>query len=76
MPQTSRKIPFNRPVLVGSELDYIRQAVTAMHTAGDGRFTAECAELLQTELGVERVLLTPSCTDALEMCALLLEVGQ
>ncbi len=69
------RIPFNRPVLTGHELEYVRQAVLGMHTSGDGPFTARCARLLEAELGVARVILTPSCTDALEMCALLLDVG-
>jgi len=65
-------ITFNRPVIVGNELDYIRKAVESMHTSGDGVFSRKAAALLEASLGVERVLLTPSCTAALEMCALLL----
>lgn len=68
------RIPFNRPGLVGTELDYIRDAVERGHLAADGEFTRRCSELLERELGVERALLTPSCTHALEMCALLLEL--
>jgi dTDP-4-amino-4,6-dideoxygalactose transaminase len=68
-------ITFNRPVIVGNELDYIRQAVESMHTSGDGVFTGKASSLLQESLGVERALLTPSCTAALEMCALLLDLG-
>jgi dTDP-4-amino-4,6-dideoxygalactose transaminase len=79
LPATMRepedRIPFNRPVLTGRELEYVRQAVDGMHTSGDGPFTARCARLLESEIGAERVILTPSCTDALEMCALLLDVG-
>ncbi len=67
-------IPFNRPVMVGRELDYMRQAVEAMHISGDGPFTKKCVSLLEESLGVPKVLLTPSCTAALEMCALLLEL--
>jgi len=69
------RIPFNRAVLTGRELEYVRQAVHGMHTSGDGPFTARCARLLESELGAERVILTPSCTDALEMCALLLDIA-
>ena len=69
------RIPFNRPALVGNELLYVRQAVESGHLSGDGAFTRRCSELLESLLGVERVLLTPSATHALEMCALLLEVG-
>jgi len=68
------RITFNRPFIVGQELDYIRQSVEAMHTAGDGGFTRRCRELLRRELGASDVLFTPSCTDALEMCALLLDL--
>jgi dTDP-4-amino-4,6-dideoxygalactose transaminase len=68
-------IPFNRPVMMGNEIEYLRQAVAGLHTSGDGPFTRRCAALLCEELGSERVILTPSCTDALEMCALLLDVG-
>lgn len=67
-------IPFNRPVIVGNELEYIRQAVESMHTSGDGVFTGKAAALLEQVLGVQRALLTPSCTAALEMCALLLDL--
>ena len=69
------RIPFNRPSLVGNETLYLRQAVEDGHISGDGAFTRRCSELLESLLGVGRVLLTPSGTHALEMCALLLEVG-
>ena len=74
MSDPSRSITFNRPVIVGNELEYIRQAVESMHTSGDGFFTHRTAALLEEELGVHRALLTPSCTAALEMCALLLDL--
>ena len=70
------KIPFNRPCLVGKELDYIAQAVQNGHSAGDGEFTKKCHQLLEEELGVPKVLLTTSCTHALEMAALLLDIQQ
>jgi dTDP-4-amino-4,6-dideoxygalactose transaminase len=69
------RIPFNRPTLVGNELRYIRETVEDGHLSGDGAFTRRCSELLESLLGVGRVLLTPSATQALEMCALLLEIG-
>ncbi len=75
MSSEPREITFNRPVIIGDELEYIRQAVEAMHTSGDGAFTRRCAELLRNALSVPEVLLTPSCTDALEMCAILLDFG-
>jgi dTDP-4-amino-4,6-dideoxygalactose transaminase len=68
------RIPFNKAGLVGNELRYIREAVEGGHLSGDGAFTRKCSELLEAELGVEKVLLTTSCTHALEICALLLDL--
>lgn len=68
-------IPFNRPGTVGKELDYVAEAVRAGHWGGDGRFTTACQRVLEEALGAQRAFLTPSCTDALELAALLLEVG-
>ena len=68
------RIPYNRVTLTGQEMPYIREAVERGHLSGDGSFTKRCHELLQRELGVPRVLLTTSCTHALEMSALLLEL--
>lgn len=69
------RIPFNRPCLAGNEYKYIAQAIVNGHASGDGPFTRKCHELLERELGVPRVLLTTSCTHALEMAALLLDCG-
>ncbi|MGA2382697.1 MAG: dTDP-4-amino-4,6-dideoxygalactose transaminase [Bryobacteraceae bacterium] len=69
------RIPFNRASLAGPEPEYLLQAVANGHLAGDGPFTLRCHKLLQDALGVQRALLTTSCTHALEMAALLLEVG-
>jgi dTDP-4-amino-4,6-dideoxygalactose transaminase len=71
----SYRIPFNRPCLEGKEYEYIAQAIANGHASGDGPFTRKCHELLERELGVPRVLLTTSCTHALEMAALLLDCG-
>ncbi len=68
------RIPFNKPTLVGHELDYIAQAIGAGHISGDGAFTRRCAALLEQGLGVPKALLTTSCTHALEMAALLLDI--
>jgi dTDP-4-amino-4,6-dideoxygalactose transaminase len=68
-------IPFNRPAVVGKELEYIAEVIREGHAGGDGRFTTACHRLLEVTLGVRRAFLTTSCTDALEMAALLLEVG-
>jgi dTDP-4-amino-4,6-dideoxygalactose transaminase len=67
-------IPFNRPVIVGKEFDYIRQAIEGMHISGDGPFTKKCQALLEKSLGIPKVLLTTSCTHALEMAAMLLDI--
>lgn len=69
------RIPFNKPGLVGNELRYIADALTLGHSAGDGSFTARCHAFFEHALGVPRALLTTSCTHALEMAALLLEVA-
>ena len=68
------RIPFNRPYATGREFDYIRQAIEGGHISGDGRFSRQCQELLEEITGCHRVLLTTSCTDALEMTALLLNL--
>ena len=68
------RIPFNRPSMAGRELDYLREAAGNPQLSGDGPFGLRCSRLLGAELGAARVLLTPSCTAALEMAALLLEL--
>src|SRR5215471_8960437 len=67
-------VPFNKPYIAGKEFDYIRQAIANLHLSGDGLFTRKSQSLLEAELGVPKVLLTTSCTDALEMSALLLDL--
>ncbi|MCD6560306.1 MAG: dTDP-4-amino-4,6-dideoxygalactose transaminase [Deltaproteobacteria bacterium] len=69
------KIPFNRPFIIGKELYYISQSVISGHTAGDGVFTKKCHELIKEKLGARMVLLTTSCTAALEMSAILCNIG-
>ena len=68
-------IPYNRPHLTGRELAYIQQAADAGQLAGNGAFTKRCHEWLERQIGAPRVLLTHSCTAALEMCALLLDIA-
>lgn len=68
------RIPFNRPTPAGDELDYIAEVVESGRLSGDGEMTRHCERLLSAELGGATVLLTPSCTHALEMAALLLDV--
>ncbi len=67
-------IDFNRPTIVGRELYYISEAIHNGYSAGDAAFTKKCHALLEESLGVPKVLLTTSCTDALEMTALLLNI--
>src|SRR5919197_1956856 len=69
------RIPFNRADLTGEELRYVSEAVAHGHLSGDGPFGRRCEELLENALGAERALLTSSCTHALELSALLLDVG-
>src|SRR4029453_18803770 len=69
------RIPFNRPFATGNELEYVRAAIATPKFSGDGAFTAECHRLLERSLGVQKTLLTTSCTHALEMAALLLNLG-
>jgi dTDP-4-amino-4,6-dideoxygalactose transaminase len=67
-------IPFNRPAIVGKELYYISQTFANGVAAGDGSFTKKCHAFLEKELGAPKVLLTTSCTHALEMAAILLDL--
>ena len=69
------RIPFNKPFITGKELDYIAQAVTLGNIGGDGYFTRECSRLMEERFGIHKVLMTPSCTAALEMAAVLCELG-
>ncbi len=68
------RIPFNRATLLGNELNYIAEAVERGHLAGDGEFTRRCARILEQETGAKKAFLTTSCTHALEMTALLLDL--
>src|SRR5687768_1661655 len=61
--------------MAGSELEYVRQAYTDNHLSGDGRFTDLCSRWLEEQVGSDTALLTHSCTAALEMAALLLDIG-
>jgi len=68
------KIPFNKPFIIGAELEYIAQAVREGHLSGDGPYTKRCHRWLEERLGARRALLTHSCTAALEMAALLCDL--
>ena len=67
-------IPFNSPFVAGKELYYIAQAVTYGNLGGDGRFTQACSALLEQRFGIEKVLMVPSCTAALEMAGMLFDL--
>jgi dTDP-4-amino-4,6-dideoxygalactose transaminase len=68
-------IPFNKPYMVGRELDYIAEAHANRHLSGDGAFTRRCNHWLEERTGAKRALLTHSCTAALEMAAILANIG-
>jgi len=68
-------IPFNKPFLTGKEAHYLYQAVSSGKISGNGMFTKKCHEFFQKRYGFKKVLLTTSCTDALEMAAILAEIG-
>lgn len=68
------RVDFNRPITVGNEFEYMRQAIENVHISGDGPFTKKCHEFLEHELAVPKALLTTSCTHALEMSAILLDI--
>jgi dTDP-4-amino-4,6-dideoxygalactose transaminase len=71
---TRYDIPFNRPSLIGNEWTYLAEAIHRDHISSDGYFTFQCQAFLEKELGVRKALLTTSCTHALEMTALLLDL--
>src|SRR5690349_9311082 len=68
------RIPFNLPPVAGREIEYIRQVIERRAFSGDGAFTEQCQTWLKERLGVASVLLTNSCTTALEMVAILAEL--
>lgn len=74
-PGTAYAVPFHRAYRVGGELAYVERALSGEHWGGDGPLTRECEELLELELGAPRVLLTTSCTHALELAGLLLDLS-
>ncbi|WP_426060956.1 dTDP-4-amino-4,6-dideoxygalactose transaminase [Hymenobacter sp. B1770] len=67
-------IPFNKPYFSGSETRYIEESVRSGKISGDGLFTKLCHQFFEQQLGFQKVLLTTSCTDALEMAAILLDL--
>lgn len=71
----SAELPFNRPYVVGNELAYIAEAIGNGHLSGNGPFTRRCTDWLKQRIGSEAALLTHSCTGALELAAILSNVG-
>lgn len=69
-------VSFNKPYLSGNETKYIQEAVSSMKISGDGIFTKKCHEFFEKKYGFKKVLLTTSCTDALEMAAILLDIKE
>ena len=67
-------IPFNQAYLVGKEVHYIYDAVASGHISGNGKYTRKCQAFFEQRYGFKKTLLTTSGTDALEMCALLLDI--
>ena len=67
-------IPFNKPFLCGNELLYIKDAVESLKLSGNGKYTHKCHEFFKKQYGFKKSLLTSSCTDALEMAAILIDI--
>ncbi len=67
-------IPFNKPMMVGAEMEYIQAALHNLHVSGDGAFTKQTHAWLENTIGAKKALLTTSCTHALEMSAILLDI--
>ncbi len=76
MTETKRRhIGFNKPYLTGKETEYILESVKSRKISGDGVFTKKCHEFFEKRFGFRKVLLTTSCTDALEMAAILIDTS-
>ena len=69
-------IPFNKPYLTGKEMQYIEEAVKSGKISGNGLFTKKCQEFFENEFGFKKTLLTTSCTDGLEMAAILADIKE
>ena len=67
-------IPFNKPFLTGKETEYIKQAVNSGKISGNGQFTKKCQSFFEQKYGFKKCLLTTSCTDALEMASILIDI--
>src|SRR5208337_2263795 len=67
-------IPFNKPYLSGKETEYIIESVNSGKISGNGIFTKKCHDFFENRYGFKKCLLTTSCTDALEMAAILIDI--
>ena len=74
--EKAQKIPFNIPLVTGKEIKYLENSFTSGKLSGDGQYTKKCSQLLSQKTGCQKVLLTTSCTHAIEMAALLLDVRE
>ncbi len=72
--EKNTKIPFNKPYLTGNELNYIRQAIEGGKISGGGNYTKKCQHFFENRYNFGKCLLTTSCTDALEMAAILIDI--
>jgi len=68
------RIPFNKPLVLGDEIEYLKQAIDKNRFSGKGEFTSKCAEFIEKETSCQKAIMTPSCTSALEMCTLLCNI--
>ena len=69
-------IPFNKPFLTGKETDYITDAVVSGKISGNGKYTQLCQQFFENKFCIKKTLLTTSCTDALEMAAILIDIKE
>lgn len=69
-------ITFNKPYFTGKETDYIKDAVASLKISGDGMFTKKCHDFFEKKYNFKKALLTTSCTDALEMAAILIDIKE
>ena len=69
-------IPFNKPYFTGKETEYIKKAVASGHISGNGKYTKKCQQFFEEKYGFKKTLLTTSCTDALEMAAILINLKE
>lgn len=67
-------IRFNEPTVLGTEIGYIEDAINSKKLCGDGGYTRKCSQWMEENFGCKKVLLTPSCTDALDLAAMLVDI--